>query len=178
MPVLNYLTPSPNMYRFSLASLFTALTGRKFKNYDFIKVTDEPGNLYVGNGVDAPDALLPLQTAAKHHRAVAKNATAAITAAELKKGMITGTSAAATTLTLPTATLFATAIGAKRGTWFDFAVDNSAGANAITLAVNTGITAVTAVITGSDSLVVATGAVGLFRIYFTSGTVAKIARIQ
>lgn len=105
------------------------------------------------------------------------NVTATATAAQLAGGLITSTSAAAVALTLPTATALATEIGAVQGTTFDFLVDNSAGANTVTVTVNTGITAVTAVITGGATLTVGSGVVGQFRIIFTSATVAKIARI-
>lgn len=105
------------------------------------------------------------------------NATATLTTDQLETQLITSTSVAATTMTLPTAALLATALGASKGFVFDFTVDNSAGANIVTVAVSTGITAITAVVTGSATLTVAGGAVGLFRLYFTSATAAKIARI-
>lgn len=109
--------------------------------------------------------------------AAAINTTATATAAQIAGGLITSTSAAAVALTLPTATDLATEIAAVQGTSVDFIVDNSAGSNTVTVTVNTGITAVTAVITGGATLTVASGATGQFRIYFTSATVAKIARI-
>lgn len=109
--------------------------------------------------------------------ATAVNATATTTAAAIVGGLITSTSAAAVALTLPLATDLATAIGAAQGTSVDFMVDNSAGANTVTVTPNTGITAVTAVITGGATLTVASGAVGTFRIFYTSATVAKIARL-
>ena len=111
------------------------------------------------------------------HPVAAINATATITAAQLETQLITSTSAAAVTGTLPTATLIGAALGAVQGFVFDFTVDNSAGANIFTVAVGAGITTVTAVVTGSATLTVAAGAVGLFRLYFSSPTVAKIARI-
>jgi hypothetical protein len=110
--------------------------------------------------------------------AAAINSTATATAAQLAGGLITSTSAAAVTLTLPTATAFGTQIKAVRGTRFAFFVDNSAGANIVTVAVNTGITVITAVITGSNTLTVAAGAVGMFRLYFTSATTAVLSRVQ
>lgn len=140
-------------------------------------INEEPDQIYKANGVDAPKDLLPFQTALKHHRGVAVNATATLTGAQIKSGLITSTSVAAVTATTPTATALATALGAKSGTWFDFAIDNSAGANTVTLAVGTGITTATAVVTGGDTLTVASGEVGLFRLYFTSTTGAKIYRL-
>jgi len=109
---------------------------------------------------------------------VAINATATATAAQILSGYITSTSAAAVTLTLPLAADLATALGATRGTSFEFAVDNSAGANTVTVAVNTGITTNTPAITGGSTLTVSTAnAVGIFRIVFITATTAKIFRI-
>ena len=113
----------------------------------------------------------------QYRTASAHNTTATATADEIAGGLITSTSAAAVALTLPTATDLATQIGATQGTSVDFMVDNSAGSNTVTVTVNTGITAVSAVVTGSNTLTVASGAVGTFRIFFTSATVAKVARL-
>ncbi len=107
----------------------------------------------------------------------ALNTTGTITAAIVNKGGITSTSAATVTATLDTATNIGTQVGAAQGTIVDFVVDNLAGSNVVTVAVATGITAVTAVVTGSDTLTVASGASGLFRLYFTSATVAKLSRV-
>lgn len=109
-------------------------------------------------------------------KALAVNATATLTAAQVSNGLITSTSAAATSITLPTATILADQLQAKRGNDFSLIIDNSAGASTVTLVVNTGITAITAVITGGATLTVASGTVAYFRIYFTSITTAKIAR--
>ena len=108
---------------------------------------------------------------------VAVNVTGAITAAQLATGRVTSTSAAAVAATLPTATLLATNLSAVAGTMFEFSVDNSAGSNIVTITMNTGITAITAVLTGGATMTVAAGVVGIFRIIFTSTTVAKIARL-
>jgi len=61
------------------------------------------------------------------HVAVTANASATLTAAKVASGYITSTSAAATTLTLPTGTLLGTALGAAKGTVFDLYIDNTAG---------------------------------------------------
>src|ERR1700694_1866193 len=66
---------------------------------------------------------------------VAINATATATAAQVASGYITSTSAAATTITLPTGTLLGAALGATQGTTFDLWIDNTAGANTVTIAV-------------------------------------------
>lgn len=115
----------------------------------------------------------------QHHTPVAINATASATADQIKSGYITSTSAATVTLTLPTATAFGTLIGASAGTIFEFTVDNTAGANVVTVAVNTGITVLgTVVITGSATLTVANANLAVFRLIFTSATAAKLVRVS
>jgi hypothetical protein len=112
----------------------------------------------------------------QQYTAAAINSTAIATAAQVAGGLITSTSAAPTTVTLPSATAIAALVGGVRGTEFDFVVDNSGGANIVTVAVGGGTAAITAVVTGSATLTVAAGAVGLFRLYFTSATTAVIMR--
>lgn len=114
-----------------------------------------------------------------HGTAVAKNITGSVTAAELARGYITSTSAAAVALTLPTATLLAPQVGAAAGDRFQFLIDNSAGANTITLDLTgTGITTGTSPITGGSTLTVSTAnVIGLFELFFTSATAAIIGRI-
>lgn len=116
--------------------------------------------------------------------ASAINATATATAAQIKTGLVTSTSAAATTITLPTATALATSLGAVRGTSFDFIVDNTAGANTVTVAVGSGIVVAKQTSTGNtadDQLLTvaasATVGVGVFRIVFTSATAAVLFRL-
>lgn len=99
----------------------------------------------------------------------AANVTATLTAAQLAQQYITSTSAAPVSLTLPTATLLATQIGAIAGTKFTFTVDNSAGANPVTIVLGSGMTK-----TGVGSFVVPTGGVYQFEINFTSTTAATI----
>lgn len=106
----------------------------------------------------------------------AHDVTATATADEIKGGTITSTSAAAVGLTLPTATEMATSLGAARGTTFDFFVDNGVGANTVTVIAGAGMTASSA-LTGGTTLTVASGVVGQFRLYFQSGTTAKLSRI-
>lgn len=122
--------------------------------------------------VDSPFVLGP-------GTAKAVNVTGAVTATELTGGYITSTSAAPVTITLPTATLFAAAIGAEPGTRFQFLVDNSAGANTVTIDLTgTGISVGTAPITGGGTLTVSVAnAIGLFELFFTSTTAAILRRI-
>lgn len=109
------------------------------------------------------------------------NSTATATAAQILNGAITSTSGAATTITLPTATLLATALGASQGSSFDLFIDNTAGANTVTIALGTGMAqAVIVPNGGTGALTVAASAtlgVGCFRIYFSSTTTAVVSRI-
>lgn len=66
---------------------------------------------------------------------VAINSTGTATAAQVASGYITSTSGAATTITLPTGTLLGAQLGAVQGTTFDLYIDNTAGANTVTIAV-------------------------------------------
>ncbi len=110
---------------------------------------------------------------------VAINSTATATVDQILSGYITSTSAAATTITTPTATALAAAFNAVRGTSIDFMIDNSAGANTVTLALDASITVNTPAITGGATLTVSVAnAIGTFRIIFTSATTAKIFRIS
>lgn len=106
------------------------------------------------------------------------NATATATAAQIAGGYIKSTSAAAVAITTPTATAIAALIGAAQGTSLVFMIDNSAGANTVTLTLDASIAVVTPAVTGGATLTVTTAnAIGIFRLVFTSGTSAKIFRI-
>lgn len=111
------------------------------------------------------------------HAVSAVNASATITAAQLETQLLTSTSVAPVTITLPTATLIGIALGARQGFWFDFTVDNTAGANTVSLAVGTGERAVTPVIAGENTLSVASGTAGLFKLYFSSAAAAILVRL-
>lgn len=111
------------------------------------------------------------------------NATGTATAAQVADGYITSTSAAATTITLPTGTLLGQALGATRGTSLDLWVDNTAGANTVTIAVATnGILSAAAAAgsgAGAGLLTVPSGVTGIgcFRITFASATAYVFSRI-
>lgn len=110
--------------------------------------------------------------------ATAINATATAAAADILGGLITSTSASATTITLPSVAGLVSASGAAQGTTIDFVVDNSAGANTVTVVVGTGMTA--SGFPGTNTLTLANSTtVGIagFRIAFISGTVATLTRI-
>ena len=109
------------------------------------------------------------------------NATATATAAQVADGYITSTSAAATTITLPTGTALGTALGATQGTSFDLYIDNTAGASTVTVAVNTNaiLSSAAADTAGSfGDLTIAAGATGLARytIMFSSATAYVFTR--
>lgn len=131
---------------------------------------DSIGELTTGAGITLAKAVI------KKNTATAINTTGAATAAQLAGGLITSTSAATVALTLPTGSALGTQLGAAQGTTFEFYVDNSAGANIVTVTVASGITAITAVLTGSATLTVAAGVVGQFKLYFTSASAAVLSR--
>ena len=114
----------------------------------------------------------------------AVNATATATAAQVASGYITSTSALPTTITLPTGTALGTAIGAVRGTTFDLIIDNTAGADVVTVAVATnGILSTAAVDAAAAAgsfgdLTIAAGVtgVGRFTLMFSSPTAYVFTR--
>lgn len=110
------------------------------------------------------------------------NATATATAAQVAGGYITSTSAAATTITLPTGTLLGAAVGATQGTVIDLYIDNTAGANTVTIAVavNGILSAAAAAGAGAAAglLTVPSGVTGMamFTIMFSSATAYTFTR--
>ncbi len=120
-------------------------------------------------------------TAQTHPTTAAINATATATAEQVATGYITSTSAAATTITLPTGTALGTAIGAVRGTVLDLYVDNTLGASTVTIAVNTNAILSSAAPDTAGSfgdLTIASGATGIARstIMFASATAYVFTR--
>ena len=116
-----------------------------------------------------------------HPTTAAINATATATAAQVATGYITSTSAAPTTITLPTGTSLGAAIGAVKGTVLDLYVDNTGGASTVTIAVATnGIlsTAAADSATSFGDLTIAAGATGIgrFTIMFSSATAYVFTR--
>ena len=115
------------------------------------------------------------------HTPVAVNATATLTAAQVATGYITSTSAAAVTMTLPTGTLLGTALGAVQGTIHELYIDNTAGANTVTVAVAVnGIISDAATTTSASfgQLTVASGVTGQgrFTLMFSSATAYTFTR--
>lgn len=128
--------------------------------------------LVTGAGITASQSVI------QKHSTFAVNISATVAAASFAIGYFTSTSAAPVTLTLDTATAIATAIGAVQGTMIDFYVDNTAGANTVTVALGAGIVAATPVITGGGTLTISTAnGIGVFRLVFSSATAAKLFRI-
>lgn len=118
---------------------------------------------------------------ASHAQTAAINLTATATAAQVATGYITSTSASATTITLPTGTLLGAALGATKGTTFDLYVDNTGGANTVTMAVAVnGILSDAAATTAASfgQLTVASGVTGIgrFTLTFSSSTAYVFTR--
>ena len=116
------------------------------------------------------------------HTPQAINATATATAGQVASGYITSTSAAATTITLPTGTLLGAELGAVQGTIHDLFIDNTAGANTVTLAVATNgiLSAGAAAVAGTFGLLtVPSGVTGqaCFRLMFSSPTAYTFTRV-
>jgi hypothetical protein len=107
--------------------------------------------------------------------ATAINATATATTNAVLGGLITSTSAAVTSITLPTATLLGVATKAVQGSTIEFTVDN-VGVSVVTVVVGAGIVAASA-LTGGTVLTIPAATVGSFKIYFKSATAAQISRI-
>lgn len=109
------------------------------------------------------------------------NATATALASEVATGWITSTSAAPTTITLPTGTLLGAYLNATKGTTFELYIDNTGGASTVTMAVATNGIKTDAANTTEGSfgqLTVASGATGLarFTIMFSSATAYAFTR--
>jgi len=109
------------------------------------------------------------------------NSTATATAAQVASGYITSTSAAATTITMPTGTLLGAAVGAVRGTILNLYIDNTAGANTVTIAVavNGILSAGAAAVAGTFGLLtVPAGVTGQakFTLMFSSATAYTFTR--
>lgn len=116
-----------------------------------------------------------------HATKAAINSTATATAAQVATGYITSTSAAGTTITLPTGTLLGTQLGASQGTTFELYVDNTAGASTVTMAVAVnGILSDAAATTAASfgQLTIAAGVTGLarFTLMFSSATAYVFTR--
>ena len=110
------------------------------------------------------------------------DATATASPAQVATGYITSTSASATTITLPTGTLLGAYLGATRGTTVDLYIDNTRGANTVTIAVGVNGILSAAAAAGSTAnfglLTVPSGVTGLakFTLIFASATAYAFSR--
>ena len=116
-----------------------------------------------------------------HTTAAAIPATAVATAAEVATGYITSTSAGATAITFPTGTLLGAELQATAGTVLDLVVDNTGGANTVTMVVSTNAIVSDAGTTTAASfgdLTIASGVTGMARytLLFSSATAYTITR--
>jgi len=116
-----------------------------------------------------------------HATTAAINATDTATAAQVATGWITSTSAAATTITLPTGTLLGAELGATKGTVHELYIDNTGGANTVTVAVAVNGILSTAAADSAASfgdLTVASGVTGIARytLMFASATAYVFTR--
>lgn len=142
----------------------------------------DTGDIYANVGTATAAAFSPVNGGVDTHpNKAAINSTATATAAQVATGYITSTSASATTITLPTGTLLGAALGASQGTTFDLYVDNTAGANTVTMAVAVnGIKSDAANTTAASfgQLTVASGVTGLgrFTLMFSSATAYTFTR--
>ena len=167
----------------------TTFTGpvRSENGFEDISINSTTGTVTVDATFGATTSVTNLTTTnlvftdQNHPTTAAINATATATAAQVATGYITSTSAAATTITLPTGTDLGTAIGAVRGTVLELYVDNTAGASTVTMAVATnGILSSAAADTPGSfgDLTIAAGATGLarFTLMFSSATAYVFTR--
>lgn len=128
-------------------------------------------------------------TSVRKFTPAAVNTSATLTAAQVAGGYITTTSAAPVTMTMPTGTLLGAAVGAVAGTVLDLYIDNSAGANTVTMAVAVNgvqadwalqITTATASVTPAavTPLTIRSGTAGtaLYKIVFSSATAYTFSR--
>lgn len=126
----------------------------------------------------------------RRYTPTAVNISATLTAAQLQSGYITTTSAAGVTMTMPSGTSLGGSLGATQGTVLEFYIDNTAGANPVTVAVGTNavqsdwdnqVTAATASVTPAaiTPLTVTSGVSGIARylITFSSATAYVFSRV-
>jgi hypothetical protein len=101
------------------------------------------------------------------------NSTATATAAQIAAQVVTSTSPAATSITLPSANSILTQINGVKGTYFPLRVDNIAGANTVTIVLPGSITSGS---TGTP-LTIAAGTAAMYEIYWSTTTTAVIYRV-
>lgn len=133
--------------------------------------------------LNTPLTFARLEAAFETHTPQAINATATATAGQVKSGYITSTSAAPTTITLPTGTLLGAELGATQGLVHHLYIDNTAGASTVTIAVAVnGILSAAAAAgagAGFGLLTVPAGVTGqaCFKLMFSSPTAYTFTRV-
>lgn len=187
--VETYLTNASGNFIFARSTVANLPTGAGYAVGCMIQASDT-GDLYTNVGTTSAAAFSPVNGGIDTHpNKAAINSSATATAAQVQTGYITSTSAAGTTITLPTGSLLGAALNAAQGTTFDLYVDNTAGANTVTIAVGVNavqsdwdlqITAATASVTPAavTPLTVRSGVAGLarFTLMFSSATAYTFSR--
>lgn len=147
------------------------------------------GGVGISKNITIGGELVTSKLLVANHTAVPINTTGAGTLAVVTSGVIAGlitsTSAAAVTITLDSvanmiAAFSAVNVAITTGTNIQFIIDNSQGANTVTLAVDSGATiaVATPAITGGATLTISTAnKIGLFNLYLTSATTAILSRV-
>jgi hypothetical protein len=143
---------------------------------------------FTGNAVFNGGTTISGATVRKYTPA-AVNSSATLTAAQVASGYITTTSASPVTMTMPTGTLLGAQVNAVQGTTLELYIDNTAGANTVTVAVGTNavqsdwdnqITTATASVTPATvtPLTIASGTsgIGRYTITFSSSTAYVFSR--
>lgn len=126
-------------------------------------------------GAEVIDPCVPGPPVVKPFSAV--NTTAILTTDQMETQLITSTSPSAVSMTLPSAITLGVALGAQKGFWFDFTVDNTAGVSMVTIVSGPGDNAINPVITGEGTLTIAAGTVAAFKVYFSSAIAAVLIRL-
>lgn len=180
MGVFSILQPGrPRMYTGPIADLMQ--DGRIWGVNEFITPSDgPPGVLFRGNGVDKFLGLFQIGQSVRP-MALTVSSTAAGTSAVIldgiRKGLITSTNTGAQTITMPTDAVLRASIKPTFCMQLEFTVENT-GTGIITVAVATGVTVAPAIVTGSDTLTVAVGSIGIFRLIFKSAGGTLLSRVQ
>jgi hypothetical protein len=144
------------------------------------------GNGIATNTIAETTALANITTGSplieKKSTSAAINTSATASAAQVKTGLITSTSGAAVTITLPTGTDLGTALGATQGTTFELVVDNTAGANTVTLApgvncISSDWNVVNDALLAPHDVVSGVTGIAVFKFMFSSATACAYTRI-
>jgi hypothetical protein len=139
-----------------------------FSAATLVRIEAGPSEVFFGQGTD--EVVFEKRGLVNQPAPVALDATGALTAAMVASGIVTSTTAAAVTGTLPTGTVLKAAFQLAIGEAIDFSVI-ATGANAFTVAVAADVTNV-------GSLIVATGTSGRFRLRRTADLSHVVYRLS